>query len=148
MRYIVHVFLYIYVIWCTFSAKQKHKINPFISCEVNGGWGGWNGWGTCSMTCRGGSNYRTRHCNNPAPMYGGSSCSGNSVEYDTCYGNYCPGNKNWKYWTVRLELHCTTWNIFQWLSRWYLTFVIIHIIISNKCSISKKVIFTSKYIWN
>ena len=181
-----------------------------IFYSVNGGWGSWYGWGSCSATCGGGTNQRTRHCDNPVPMYGGSSCSGSSVgsttcntngcpgkiymlysctftryiahsllnkntklsrlflvkwtvagevgkdgglvlrgvvavpnsgrpfdnsvpmyggsscsghsvEYATCYGSYyCAGNKNWKYWTVRLELHCTTCNIYQWPSSWYL----------------------------
>ncbi|XP_078329258.1 fibrinogen-like protein A isoform X3 [Crassostrea virginica] len=58
-------------------------------CEppVNGGWGIWGGWGTCSTTC--GTKRRTRYCNNPAPMYGGSYCDGSSEESTICNTNDC-----------------------------------------------------------
>lgn len=60
---------------------------------MHGGWGNWNGWGSCSPWCGSGTKKRTRYCNNPAPLYGGNSCSGSSVEHTTCNNyNGCRGN--------------------------------------------------------
>lgn len=63
--------------------------------SVNGGWGSWYEWGSCLKTtsCGGGLKIRTRHCDNPAPMYGGSNCSRSSLGFTTCNTNRCPGNK-------------------------------------------------------
>ena len=63
--------------------------------SVNGGWGSWYEWGSCLTTtsCGGGLKIRTRDCDNPAPMYGGSNCSHSSLGFTTCNTNRCPGNK-------------------------------------------------------
>lgn len=37
---------------------------------VDGGWSAWSAWSTCS----GGTQTRTRNCDNPAPQYGGLKC--------------------------------------------------------------------------
>lgn len=48
--------------------------------------GGWSAWSSCSATCGGGT--QTRTCTNPAPAYGGASCSGATSQ--TCNTQACP----------------------------------------------------------
>ncbi|XP_078329393.1 thrombospondin-2-like [Crassostrea virginica] len=60
-------------------------------CPVNGGWGYWSNWSSCSKTCDTGSMSRSRSCNNPYPVYGGSYCSGYSSESANCNTKSCPG---------------------------------------------------------
>eukprot|EP00756_Hemistasia_phaeocysticola_P019779 Hpha_TRINITY_DN15680_c3_g6::TRINITY_DN15680_c3_g6_i3::g.99988::m.99988 len=50
--------------------------------------GGWSGWGKCSVTC-GGEGTQTRTCTNPAPLWGGSDCSGASSQ--ACNNGDCSG---------------------------------------------------------
>nr|XP_022292890.1 thrombospondin-2-like [Crassostrea virginica]XP_022294792.1 thrombospondin-2-like [Crassostrea virginica] len=69
---------------------------PWFS--MNGGWGTWSGWWSCSTTCGGGTKQRTRYCDNPVPSYGGSSCSGSSVESTTCNTDGCPVHGGWGNW--------------------------------------------------
>jgi hypothetical protein len=56
---------------------------------INGNWGAWGAWGTCSVTCGGGSQSRSRACDNPAPQNGGAFCSGNSAETQSCNTAAC-----------------------------------------------------------
>ncbi|WAR28961.1 TENR-like protein [Mya arenaria] len=48
--------------------------------QVDGQWGNWMGWMKCDTRCKTGQWYRTRECNNPSPLYGGASCSGEEIE--------------------------------------------------------------------
>ena len=48
-------------------------------CPVDGGWGEWTSLTTCSATCGGGTQTRTRECNNPALSCGGNDCDFNST---------------------------------------------------------------------
>merc|ERR1711874_336070 len=51
----------------------------------DGQWGEWpENWGTCSVTCGGGSQFRTRLCNKPAPANDGAPCIGQSTQYQRC----------------------------------------------------------------
>ncbi|KAK7505107.1 hypothetical protein BaRGS_00003677, partial [Batillaria attramentaria] len=62
----------------------------------NGGWSSWraSSYGSCSRTCGGGTRYVTdvRYCNNPTPLYGGSSCYGSSTRRRilSCNTRTCP----------------------------------------------------------
>ena len=57
---------------------------------VNGGFGEWKTWATCESTC---TRKRTRDCDDPAPAYGGKTCSTDDLE-DTqkCTDGDCKGN--------------------------------------------------------
>ena len=57
--------------------------------SVNGKWGAWSTWGTCSKTCGGGTQSRTRLCDNPAPANGGAACTGNATASQTCNSLTC-----------------------------------------------------------
>jgi len=62
-------------------------------CPIDGGWGDWGDWGTCSVTCGGGDEARTRECNNPPPQHGGADCTADgstNSETQTCNVNTCP----------------------------------------------------------
>jgi hypothetical protein len=41
------------------------------------------------VTCGGGSQSRSRLCDNPTPQYGGANCSGNGTETQDCNTNSC-----------------------------------------------------------
>ena len=43
--------------------------------EINGGWSEWSEWSTCSASCGGGNQMRSRACNHPVPAHGGSNCT-------------------------------------------------------------------------
>ena len=61
----------------------------FIS--VDGGWSEWTVWGTCSVTCGGGTESRTRTCTNPVPQNGGAECTGPDTESQDCNTQACAG---------------------------------------------------------
>jgi len=58
-------------------------------CPVNGGYSSWSTYGSCSKSCGGGQQSRTRKCNNPTPANGGSQCSGVSSESKNCNTQPC-----------------------------------------------------------
>lgn len=60
-----------------------------ICTTINGGWTGWSGWGSCSVSCGGGTQTRTRSCANPSPSCGGANCSGSSSESQSCNTQSC-----------------------------------------------------------
>ena len=57
---------------------------------VDGGWDDWTKWATCSVTCGGGSQNRSRTCTNPVPQYGGADCVGAEGENQDCNTHNCP----------------------------------------------------------
>ena len=62
---------------------------------VDGGWSEWSRFSECSQTCKGGVKSRTRSCNNPAPLNGGSPCPGDYFETLECYTEIdCKSNKS------------------------------------------------------
>ena len=66
---------------------------------VDGMWTAWTDFSTCSSTCMGGTQTRTRTCTNPAPMFGGADCVGDASETQTCNDEInCPGETAIKFY--------------------------------------------------
>ena len=60
---------------------------------MNGGWGAWSEWLECSVPCDGGTQSRSRTCNNPAPAHGGAVCEGEDTVTRACNSQTCVNNK-------------------------------------------------------
>jgi hypothetical protein len=76
---------------CTGGSSETRSCNT-ESCPVDavdGGWTTWSSWGTCSLTCGGGTQTRTRTCTNPAPANGGADCVGSATEAQSCNTHAC-----------------------------------------------------------
>lgn len=67
---------------------------------VDGNWGAFTPYTTCSKTCDGGEQVRTRQCNDPSPAYGGKKCSGKDREKRRCNTQSCPKDAEWSPWTA------------------------------------------------
>lgn len=63
-------------------------------CEiqiVNGGWSLWGQFSECTVTCNGGTQFRTRFCNNPTPDPEGIPCNtSEGTELLSCHEQQCP----------------------------------------------------------
>ncbi|XP_048748271.1 coadhesin-like [Ostrea edulis] len=75
--------------------SQSCNTNP---CPIDGNWGSWGNWDTCTVTCGGGTQQRTRTCSDPAPQYNGADCTGDSTSSQTCNTNPCPIDGLWASW--------------------------------------------------
>ena len=83
---------------CLCFGLIDHEVNRVFrlpSVSVDGGWGAWGSWSSCSKTCGGGSQSRTRRCDNPKPQNGGEVCKGSSRQTRKCNTNACvkPGKR-------------------------------------------------------
>ncbi|XP_052787190.1 angiopoietin-1-like [Mya arenaria] len=58
--------------------SQVYTIEKML--PVDGQYGHWMGWTNCDTLCERGKQFRTRDCNNPTPLFGGASCSGEGLE--------------------------------------------------------------------
>ncbi|XP_013411289.1 uncharacterized protein LOC106174328 isoform X4 [Lingula anatina] len=86
-----------------FSTQTESQTCGDTSCPVDGGYSQWSSWSTCTVTCEGGTQERTRSCTNPAPANNGSDCSGlgPATETQQCNTQGCPVNgglTNWSSW--------------------------------------------------
>ena len=72
---------------------QRLCQNDVMILQVDGGWGDYGDWSECSAECGGGTQTRTRECNNPAPEHGGADCEGTGSETRTCNTQECPGKQ-------------------------------------------------------
>ena len=68
---------------------EKYLIKCGHTC--NGGWSEYGEWSECSAECDGGTQTRTKECNNPAPQHGGADCEGEGEETRECNTHSCPG---------------------------------------------------------
>ncbi|XP_052392892.1 A disintegrin and metalloproteinase with thrombospondin motifs 2-like, partial [Carassius gibelio] len=80
------------------------KLTPDI-LRQDGHWGQWTKFGSCSRTCGGGVQFRTRECNNPSPANGGRTCYGNNYEFQLCNMEECA-----KALADFREEQCEMWN--------------------------------------
>ena len=74
-------------------SDEEFVLICFSDGRVDGGYGEWTQWSRCLQTCspNGGQTIRrSRQCNAPPPMNGGSACVGPSVERVTSCFNKCP----------------------------------------------------------
>ncbi|XP_078378120.1 properdin-like [Oculina patagonica] len=73
------------------EAKDQCDWPQNVQCSpVDGGWSDWSAWGSCTVTCGGGTQTRTRTCTNPPPSNGGLPCSGPATESQQCGTASCP----------------------------------------------------------
>ncbi|XP_032232433.1 A disintegrin and metalloproteinase with thrombospondin motifs 16 [Nematostella vectensis] len=74
--------------WCI----AGECVDDGLSGPINGGWSNWSAdYSTCSYTCGGGVQWKTRTCTNPKPSRGGADCVGSSKgEYRICNPEACP----------------------------------------------------------
>ena len=66
--------------------------NTFHS--VDGKWGKWGNYDKCTVTCGGGTQRKTRKCNNPKPQHGGKDCEGEDYQQAECNNQECPSKLN------------------------------------------------------
>ncbi|XP_071836091.1 uncharacterized protein [Apostichopus japonicus] len=65
---------------------------------INGAVGAWGNWSDCSVTCAGGTQDRTRSCDNPAPKYNGQPCSDSLTDSQICNDFPCPIDGAYSVW--------------------------------------------------
>ncbi|XP_067653612.1 SCO-spondin-like isoform X2 [Haliotis asinina] len=105
---------------CTGSLLEvQPKTCSFSPCPVNGGLTQWTQWTNpvCGITCGTRtdiSRTRTRTCTNPAPSFGGATCTGDLLEVQPvqCSFTPCPvdgGRTQWTQWsTATCGITCGT----------------------------------------
>ena len=74
-----------YVRMKCFLISEVLKYFYTVDCE----WNEWNNWSVCSKTCNTGS--RTRSRTKTDALHGGSECSGDKDENQSCNTDECPG---------------------------------------------------------
>ena len=73
--------------------QDRRWMQLFHLFKVNGGWGKWGEWETCSASCGGGNQKRSRLCNSPLPQFEGEICTVDgslATETQKCNENACP----------------------------------------------------------
>lgn len=71
------------------------------SCPIHGGYSSWSTFSTCSTSCQGGIQVRTRNCTKPPPQNGGMNCSrlGPPRETRSCSSDPCPIDGGYGEWS-------------------------------------------------
>ncbi|CAB4065357.1 unnamed protein product [Lepeophtheirus salmonis] len=96
------------------STRRKNIIhNPFVSREVQmkvgkcsteacPEWSFWSQWSSCSASCGGGKQSRSRTCQVSSSIFLGVNvtCPGSPEEFQNCNTNKCPELSNWSEWTI------------------------------------------------
>jgi len=91
---------------CNNCKKVKPPIKPPTGRKVDGKWGSWSTFSKCSKSCGGGTQRRSRRCDNPRPSGGGKSCRGDSTQTNPCKMGKCPTKKACK---RDLQANCKWW---------------------------------------
>jgi len=76
------------IIWT--SSNKDATAYCKISFSIDGGYSAFGPWSSCSAKCGGGTQSRSRKCDNPAPVHGGKPCSGPATENKDCNTQTCP----------------------------------------------------------
>ncbi|XP_034336959.2 uncharacterized protein [Magallana gigas] len=71
-----------------------------VSDKLDGGWSVWSAWSTCTVSCGGGTQTRSRSCSNPVPVNGGAECAGHDTESQPCSSQDCPVDGGWSIWSA------------------------------------------------
>ncbi|XP_070200226.1 uncharacterized protein [Littorina saxatilis] len=82
----------------TCSCGEQHSGDRCQFEKVHGEWGDWASWSQCSATC-GGVHERQRLCNNPSPLHGGTECTGQGNQTQSCGESVCKVDGGWGNWT-------------------------------------------------
>ncbi|KAL8625611.1 hypothetical protein ACOMHN_043886 [Nucella lapillus] len=70
------------------GAKLENVTCNAHACPVDGVWEDWAEWSSCSVSCGGGTQKRTRNCT--GPLHGGANCTGPADDQRSCNDHYCP----------------------------------------------------------
>ncbi|XP_021353965.1 coadhesin-like [Mizuhopecten yessoensis] len=76
--------------------SDSNKVEDYLMGA--GGWEAWGPWGACSVTCGTGSIKRSRKCDSPAQMGGGTYCEGVTSEVTPCVLTPCAVDGMWGSW--------------------------------------------------
>ncbi|XP_045182704.2 uncharacterized protein LOC123541344 [Mercenaria mercenaria] len=60
-----------------------------VAVPKDGGWTSWGSWISCSESCGGGFQSRSRTCSNPIPSLHANNCDGSSIEVKACNRHPC-----------------------------------------------------------
>jgi len=82
---------------CTGGAREVTPCNTH-NCAVNCEYDDWGNFTTCSKTCDGGTQFRTRGIK-LAAAFGGTECSGDTKEEQSCNTQNCPIDCEWDEWS-------------------------------------------------
>ncbi|GBM33564.1 Semaphorin-5A [Araneus ventricosus] len=85
----------------------------YSKVPIHGHWSEWTSWSECSSPCGGGLQTRERKCNDPAPQYGGSECSGCDQDFRICNNHLCPEHRRSTSWTPWCKVNVTRDGYFQ-----------------------------------
>jgi len=92
-------------------------VTQTLKPAVDGGFSSWSDWSECSATCGSGVQSRSRTCDNPAPAWGGNSCSGSYTETRACNTLSCSKNGGYSEWSEWGTCTSTCGGGFQYRSR-------------------------------
>lgn len=87
--------------------KRQRFLNFLLHKSVNftypdGNWAAWASWSSCTKSCSGGKEVRSRTCTDPATNYGGKDCTGETSQERTCNTHACTGTHCLRV----LPMHC------------------------------------------
>ena len=76
-----------------FNMLAERMCSLFAGIPINGNFSQWSEWSQCTQSCNGGTQYRSRECDNPRPANGGNDCRkmGQATWYKRCNSQNCPG---------------------------------------------------------